>query len=399
MKTVLPTSDLTKFQYQLNNPNKNIKGEIEVVRKVQRITKNIILSNVSDATGCGHIRCIFPMTYLNAEFGHKGEIVPFVSPFFIYQHDVLMRTRSILFQRTMNPNHLNNVLQYKELQKKYGYKMIYDIDDFIWDGKHEGEHIPDYNIASTRIGLKEKETAIKIMNLMDIVCVSTDFLKDYLINEKGVKSKVVVLQNTVAKHFWFNQGKRPKIKNKIEKPRIVYTGSPSHYCNFRKMKGDWDNAWLDWILKNVRDNKIDFMVVGGLPFFFESIKNKIIVLGWRNSYDYHIPIVRFRPDFGIAPLTFNYFNSAKSNLKLLEYSAVGAVAIGTTFTNGYPSPYDNNFVKTPDNISVHEIDDLFERIKEPDVFNDIIDKQYKYLDEHDHWLDSKGYINKLLTIF
>jgi hypothetical protein len=394
----LPTSDLPTFMKQLNNPNTCVKGELEIQHTIQKIQKNFVLAYPSDSTGCGHIRCIFPFNYMNSHYGNNGDIFPVISPVFLYQEDVLTRTRSIFFQRTMNVHQLKEVERYKALQKKYKFKMIYDLDDFIWDGKDSGECLPNYNMACTKIGTETKEMSIKIMNLMDLVCVSTEFLKDYLINVKKVTTPIEVVQNTVSKYFWSNQGRRAKIKTMIEKPRVIYTGSPSHYCNVRHMKGDWENAWCEWVVKSVKNNEIEFLCMGGLPFFFESIKNKIHIINWVNSYQYHTPIIRFKPDFGLSPLVPNYFNYAKSNLKLLEYGAVGAVSIGTVFTNGKPSPYDGNPVKVPDNITVEGIDELFNFYREPENFNSVIDAQYQILDKNGHWTESEDYINKLARL-
>ncbi|HQJ56484.1 MAG TPA: hypothetical protein PLH46_02460, partial [Caldisericia bacterium] len=75
--------------------------KVEVVRSQNTsnyvsVKKNILLSYVSDATGCGHIRNIFPMTYLNAIFGKEQQVMPIISPIFIWQEDILARTKSIL---------------------------------------------------------------------------------------------------------------------------------------------------------------------------------------------------------------------------------------------------------------------------------------------------------------
>lgn len=387
----LPTSDLKRFEEQLNNPNKHMPGSIRQEKNVQKIQKNLVISYLSDSTGCGHIRNIFPMTYVNSVFGKGGKIIPFIAPFFLFQHDLLVRARTLYFQRTMNPYQINQVKQYRDLKRQYQYKLCYDIDDFIWKGPNPGECIPDYNLASTKIGDDVRKASIIIMNLMDTVCVSTEFLKKYL-SEHGVTSNIVVVPNTIPKYFWGGL-RRPKITKKIEKPKVIYTGSPTHYCNQRKMVGDWENSWLEWIIKNVKDNKIDFCCMGGLPFFFESIKNKIHVINWLNSYQYHLPILKFKPDVGIAPLVPNYFNFSKSDIKHIEYCAAGCISMGTTFSNGMPSPYDNNFSKVSDKASVDNIEEEFQRILEPDTFNDIITKQYDLLDNDGRWLESPKFVN------
>lgn len=396
---VLPTSDLNQFQRQLDNPNQVIRSQIEIKEDIQRIQKNLVICYPSDHTGCGHIRCVFPMNYLNAVYPKgSGDINTLISPIFLFQHDILMRTRSIVFQRTINPEQFKHILEYKHLQKKYGYKLIFENDDFIYTGKEEGECIPDYNMASVNIDLASVENSIKVMELMDTITVSTEFLKNYLVNNLKIKVPVVVIQNAIPKYYWFTQGRRKSIKNKIEKPRVIYAGSPSHYCNTRRMKGDWDNAWSEWVIKSVRENKIEFLCMGGLPFFFESIENKIHQVKWMNSYKYHEPFLKFKPDFCISPLVPNYFNYSKSNLKASEASAIGAISIGTVFTNGMPSPYDNNIVKLPDNCSVEDIDRTIKFYSEPENFNKVIEEQYEYLDENGHWLESEQYINKFVSV-
>ena len=81
----LQTSNLKQFKEQLDNPNVEKKLSTSQDRKVQKIVKNIVLGLVADGAGCGHYRCIFPMTYLNAVFGKSGKIIPMVSPFFVFQ--------------------------------------------------------------------------------------------------------------------------------------------------------------------------------------------------------------------------------------------------------------------------------------------------------------------------
>jgi hypothetical protein len=399
----IPTSDKESFLKQLDNVNISLSAECEV-NNISKITKNLVISYVSDSAGCGHIRNIFPMTYINSIFAREGSIIPMIAPFFLFQHDLLIRTRSIFFQRTMSPAQLPHIQQYKELQKNYNYKMIYDIDDFIWYGENGFEGIPSYNFASTTIGDDTKKASIEIMNMMDIVCVSTNFLKDYL-SKNGVKTNIVVINNTVPKYFWHDL-RRSNIKEIIKKPRVIYTGSPTHYNSKLQLLGDIaanNNAWLEWIIKNVKDNKIDFMCMGspqeGVPFFFKSIESKMISVKWVNSFKYHLPILKYKPDINLMPLVPNMFNFSKSNIKYIESCAAGSIGVGSVFTCGYPSPYDENIVKIPDTYTYEQFDNKIQESLEPNTFNDIIDKQYKQLNENGWWLESDKFINKIVSLF
>ena len=121
-----------------------------------KVTKNIILSFPSDPTGCGHIRNIFPMMFLNSVFAKAGKIIPLVSPVFVFQQDILARTKAIYFQRQMTPQHLSIITQYKNAQPSMKYKMIWEIDDFIWghnekQGGNIEDGVPSYNFGWNNI--------------------------------------------------------------------------------------------------------------------------------------------------------------------------------------------------------------------------------------------------------
>lgn len=408
---ILPTSDLQQFQDQLNNPNKHhsncgVPGANRDGSNIIKVKRNLVISFSSDATGCGHIRNIFIMNYLNAVFAKTHILRTTIVPFFYFQHDVLMQARTLFFPRTMSEEYRIAVRRYKDMQQRYRYRMIYDIDDFVWQGEETGEHIPAYNFGSRTIPKNVIDTVVGIMNMMDIVCVSTNFLKSYITEKLKIKIPIVVLPNSVPR-FFYGPNERQPITKKLDKPRIIYTGSPTHYDNEKRLPGDFENSWLEYLVKNVKDKKIDLMVMGcaptpaGLmiPWFFEPIRNLITPVGWLNSYQYHLPILEYKPDFSIAPLVPNYFNYSKSDIRYIETCAFGAVFVGSTFTNGMPSPYDGCPVTLPDNCTVTDIEKTINHYSEPENYNAIIKKQYAYMDAAGRWLDCEKYINFLTKIF
>lgn len=398
----IPTSNIEIFRQHLMNPN----TPFELTNQegaVMKVKKNIVLSLVSDNSGCGHIRNIFPVTYLNAVFGKTGKFNMILSPIMIFQHDVLMRTRSIFFQRTMAPGHTAPIKKYKEMQKKYGYKMVFEIDDFIWEGSEEGESIPKYNFGHEGITNDVRKACLDNMNEMDIVCVSTDFLGDYIKNHGVTNPKIVTIPNAVAKYFW-GPFKKRLIKERIKKPRVLSTSSPTHYNNKTKMKGDFENAWYDWVIKNVKKNKIEYYQMGGMPWFFDELKkyDNFHMMDWVNSYQYANHVKSVRADFSIGPLVPNYFNYSKSDLKYIESMAYGAVFIGNTWKGTkyekYPSPYDDCLVQIPYNISVDGIDELFWSLTEPEKYNKILKEQYNILDRDGRWLESEKHVKRYTDI-
>jgi len=400
----IPTSNIDEFRQHLLNPNKPFDCQEQNNTEIMKLKKNLVVAYFSDSTGCGHIRALYPMNYLNAIYGKTGKFNILISPTMIFQQDILMRTRAIFFQRTMNPGHVQAVKTYQENRAKFGYKMIYDIDDFIFSGPDEGESIPEYNFGKQNISPEVMKSCIEIMNMMDIVCVSTQFLGDYIKSHGVDKPEIKVIHNTIPQYFWGPNRKRP-ITSKIEKPRILWSGSPTHWNQQKRLKGDMENAWCEWIIKNITDNKIEFMQMGGLPFFFESIQKKpnFKYINWVNSYQYHLPIKTYRPDFMIGPLVPNYFNYSKSNIKAIEAYAAGALFIGSTWkgTNysKFPSPYDDCPVNIPYNISVDELNKTVWNLTKPENYNPIIQQQYKILDNEGRWLESEKFVKTFTNLF
>ena len=408
---MLPTSTLDQFKDQLNNPNKHfanygIPGANAQGQKIIKVHRNLVVSFSSDVTGCGHIRNIFIMTYINAVFARNQIMRTAIMPVFYYQHEILMQCRTLFFPRTMSEEYLIAVRRYKDMQQRYRYKMIYDIDDFVWQGENEGERIPEYNFGSRTIPKNVIDTVVSIMNMMDVICVSTEFLKNYIIEKLKIKKPMIVLPNSVPRYF-YGPNRRPPITEKIKIPKVIYTGSPTHYDNDRKLPGDFENAWLEYLLKNIRDKKIEFMILGctptphGLqvPWFLKSVKNLIHTVPWLNSYQYHLPILEYKPDFSIAPLVPNYFNYSKSDIRFIESCAFGGLFMGTKFTNNMPSPYDNTFATMPDNCTVKDIEDKVDMLSYPEAFNKVIKDQYDYMDHEGRWLECEKYINLLTKIF
>ena len=184
------------------------------------------------------------------------------------------------------------------------------------------------------------------------------------------------------------------------KPKIIYTGSPTHYSNEQKLYGDWENpAWREFIIKNVKEDKISFTCMGGLPWFFEEIKDKIKVIGWLNSFQYHIGVMGEKADFSIMPLVPNWFNYCKSDLKHVENCAAKSLSIGSYFPEQkYKGPYENVPVKLPWNCSLKDIEQTIEYYSHPENYNKIIDQQTKWMDDDGRWLESPKWINNFLTV-
>jgi O-antigen biosynthesis protein len=138
----------------------------------------------------------------------------------------------------------------------------------------------------------------------------------------------MVIPNFLPKFFWADKGKRDKY-NKGTKPRILWAGSASHIGK----GGD-----LEFIIPLIKKTKDEFEWV-----FFGTMPGELIgkyeFIPWSDFYSYPHVLDSIDADIAICPISDNKFNCGKSDLKMLEYSAVGLPAVYSSIGSGI-GPYD-----------------------------------------------------------
>ena len=229
--------------------------------------KNLVLIYTGDTSGCSHVRLRYNAAwYCGHE--HLG-FVPVLLPFPTFDPAYLARAKAIIIQRPVSPGHVDLVKRYKALQPKFGYKLVSEFDDQVWE--IDGQGIPEYNTASLHFDIKGT-TAVceQTLPLFDELIVSTEYLKRKLLERFPVKN-VTVIPNVVPRFLW-SYPRKQNITEDLVKPTVLYSGSPCHYRNpvparkpspqepqgfpgITALKGDMDNAWCDWVIKNVKEDK------------------------------------------------------------------------------------------------------------------------------------------------
>lgn len=283
--------------------------------------KSLVIILVSDTSGCSHIRLRHnALWYCGHE--HFG-FTPVITPIPIFDPMYLAKTKAIVIQRPVTPVHLEMVRRYKALQPKFGYKLVSEFDDQVWE--IDGQGIPDYNTASLHFDIKgTTAVAEQTFPLFDEMVVSTEFLKQKIIEKFQIpEQKIHVIRNVVPRFLWNYPRKANKTEDLV-KPKVLYSGSPCHYRNpvparkpspqepngfpgITPLKGDMNNAWCDWVIKNVNENKIDFICMGALPWFWEPIKDKIRFVQWVDSQSYPRLVMSLGADFQIRTIGEQYF--------------------------------------------------------------------------------------------
>lgn len=208
------------------------------------------------------------------------------------------------------------LLMVKETIKK---PIVTELDDWIFD-------LPGYNIASNpyKPNSECEWVSYEQLKMSDAFIVSTEFIKTKL-SEWFPKTPCYVIKNALDFKVWDNLNPAPFIfgPKKDGFIRIGYTGCGNH---------DEDVAIVrDPIMALVEQfPNLEFI----LPHSFKSwsgIEHPRILFWnqWVNIHQFPHEIKGWEMDIGIAPLRDNAFNCAKSNLRWLEYSALGLPTVAS----------------------------------------------------------------------
>lgn len=270
----------------------------------------------SDFGGCGHLRSLWVNEALNSYYGSKKYYEGISTSRFIVDTNILKEAKIFHFQRQITDgqvDYMKFVKKYRDENCKDGI-IIYDLDDRITD-------IPEFNYARKFFHNQSLfNNLITIFNLVDIVTVSTQEMKDW-VNSYKVKSRVIVAPNYVPKTVY-----KPYeyIRPKNNKPKIVWAGSGNHYSETDK--GDF-SVIFDLITNTADEFDWVFAGIRKLPSWLSSLEGKVNIIPWTPIVCFPMVLKSLNGDFGVAPLIQNIFNEAKSNIKLLDYWSADLITI------------------------------------------------------------------------
>lgn len=213
----------------------------------------------------------------------------------------------LLINRYIQDVSLDQIMEYK---KKYGFKVVVDIDDY-WN--LDPWHILYRNYPSKDI--------VEHIRFADLVTCTNDDLRNEIID---FNEKVYVIPNALP--FGNDQFTNVLTPSENGRVRFVYTGSVTHERDVMQLKNPMKRIASD---KHVSD-KSHFCLCGYDP------ENKYIQPVWHKmindflcgfKVNGHIrsamPVDQYmnfynEADVSIVPLVHSKFNSMKSNLKVLE---------------------------------------------------------------------------------
>jgi glycosyltransferase involved in cell wall biosynthesis len=344
---------------------------------VRKADPKSVLLFPSDRNGCGFYRTIVPFSHLISKYEYDAPTLFS----FVFDLNFITKSKWLRFQRQVTKDQKKVIVEYRKVIKKINAetKMAFELDDLV----HAIE--PSNIVAYQFYTETRKQNLIDVMKMSDVVTFSTEFLKDFYKQNFGITHSVVV-PNFLPKYLWQDKGKRNK-RNKGSKPRILWAGSSSHVGK---------NGDLEFMIPLIRKTKNEFewVFLGVMP---PELNGQFEFHEWADFYSYPHALDSIDADVGICPIVDNTFNYAKSDLKLLEYTAINMPGIFSTIGQGM-GPYDLvDGICTVNN----QVDDWYNAIKK--VISDesyresIMNAQRAEL--NGRWLEDEKNIGHYLNIY
>lgn len=309
---------------------------------------SVTILNCSDYSGCSTWRMLFPSWAVRTQF---KQIATIDTMMYIFDEKMYDDINAIM----LRPGELVSQSEIVErflcpLREKNLFWIFYSLDDI-----NVYKDIPDWNIGKEAYSGDDRYEALKkILQLVDFVIVTTDELKDYYVNEYSLDAdKFLVIPNYMP-NWWvgncFDIEKQMELFKKQQKhPRVGIISSSSHYDIDNKNNGIDDITHIeDYIRSSTKE--YEWVFVGAIPNSLKDLVNKKEIK-YLKSFDilnYPNQLSRLELTSIVAPLQDNIFNRCKSNIKILEASALGIPFLAQDLPNY--SKYTSNVFSTANDL-------------------------------------------------
>ena len=351
------------------------------------IKKNVLILHPADKSACAFYRCHAVAMLLNSTAGGDVEVI--VSRAEITDEYVLKYTAAVVFFRVTTEQQATMVMHYKRNRRRFGFRIFCDYDDLVFDvGRFD--RLPAWNPNPDEDLRKNAEVMKGALSDIDGITVTTEWLKGCMETRFGWPH-VRILPNAVPR-YCFGRNPRKRVDEDLVRPRVLYAGSTCHFSEGNP--GDFAGPWIGWLRSAVERDEIELHLFQ-MPDFLAGLEDRVTVHGQTSAVEFPSVVASIEPHFYLAPLADNFFNRAKSNLKLLEATAVGAVLIASSFMW---SPYEEAFpvAKVAKGDSETMLASRFKSLCEARCYNYALGWQRSVMDRGGLWMDSKSYLERWL---
>jgi len=324
-----------------------------------------IVAQPPDTTGVGQYRMIGPLKALT----DSGRICSFLLPpinsearFLPFPSELARVKPTVLFlQNAFSHWHIGEVESYAELLPDIF--RVFGQDDIVFS-------VPQKSSVHKLFAKDTKARLRKVTSLCHRVIATSQPIADAM---RGMVDDIRVMPNYLERSRWGDLQPPRKERRKL---RVGWAGAQQH-------QGD-----LEFIIPVVEAtaNEVDWIFMG---MSLTKLRYHIAELHGPVSFDeYPAGLAALDLDLAIAPLEINRFNAAKSNLRLLEYGAVGYPVICTDI-----EPYRNAPVTCVSNNPKAWIDAIHAHIHDMDATRAAGEQLHDWvlsnwmLDQHlDEWM-------------
>lgn len=207
--------------------------------------------------------------------------------------------------------HLPSALQTMQaIREMYGKPVVMEIDDNILS-------CPEYNPAAGTYGPNNNTRKLTVQQLResDAVFVTTPYLKEIY---SEFNDHVYMLPNSIDFKLW---GKAPRRVNK-GKITIGWVGGANHNDDLLIIE-----PAIEYL--TAKYPHVEFVFGHGMHPRFRGKKGVRWIQEFVRIDKYPKSVASMGFDIGVAPLVDNSFNRGKSNLRWLEYSALGIPTVAS----------------------------------------------------------------------
>ncbi|MFZ3136097.1 MAG: hypothetical protein WA126_01760 [Thermodesulfovibrionales bacterium] len=313
----------------------------------------------ADFGGCGFYRVLQPAGFLKFVLHHDVKVG------FQFRLQELLEHDLIIFQRQYLPQVLEAVKILKDNKKK----VVYEIDDDIWD-------VPPENESNKYWQGEMIAAAESIMQACDAITTSTEPLAELL---RRHNKNVYVIPNYIPE-----VDPLPKFDSVI---RIGWSGSISHKVDFNK---DITGALID--IKKKYKGQVELVFCGWIPddlvgqvSFYEPVPP--------THYLYFLNELRLH--IGIIPCANIKFNECKSNLKFLEYSITKSASIASAIYPYVHTMTEDTGILIRNNTSQEWFEAIDSLIQNDDLRNRLANSAHNFVKDNYLMLKNASVIEKI----
>lgn len=317
-----------------------------------------ILAKFADNLGCGQYRIIGPMTALV----DGGRVQGWADPrAFLPVEIEPLELDAMIFQRQITDEEVDALERHRRHSKVF---RVYELDDLLIQ-------LPGRSAHRSHMPVDIGDRLRRAVPMCDRFIVSTEPLAE---TYRGLNDDIRVVPNFIARARW---GALKPLRRQSAKPRVGWIGGAGH-------TGD-----LEMIAEVVRElaNEVDWVFMGMCP---DSLRQHIREFHNGVSFDqYPAKMASLNLDLALAPLEVNPFNEAKSNLRLLEYGALGYPVVCSDIF-----PYQGDFPvtrvrnRTSDWVQAirQHVADLDATFRMGDELRAVVEERWMLEDNLDVWL-------------